>query len=91
MTRPRFRFSLMTMLVGVTILGCWIGYQCNWIRKRHDYLAERGYFPLSSNEGPAPWSLLPFGESGVRNVGAGDDQEYWMLRGLFPEASISIE
>jgi hypothetical protein len=30
----RFRFSVRTLFVAVTVLGVWIGYQCNWIRER---------------------------------------------------------
>jgi hypothetical protein len=34
------RFSLRTLFVVVTVLGCWLGYQLNWIRQRHDFLAR---------------------------------------------------
>ncbi len=33
MTRPRF--TLRTLLVVVTLVGCGLGYEVNWIRRRH--------------------------------------------------------
>ena len=43
-TAPRrwFRFSLRTMLVVVTMLGCWLGYQFNWIRQRNEFAEGLG-------------------------------------------------
>ena len=34
----RFRFGLRSFLAIVTVLGCWIGYETNWIRHRHQVL-----------------------------------------------------
>ncbi len=42
--RRWFRFSLRTMFVVVTVLAVllgWIVYQFNWIRQRHELLAEQ--------------------------------------------------
>ena len=35
-TRNRrwFRFSLRTLFVALTLFGCWLGYEMNWIRQR---------------------------------------------------------
>jgi hypothetical protein len=42
MTAPRrrwFAFSLRALFVVVTVFGCWLGYQLNWIRERHEALS----------------------------------------------------
>jgi len=36
--RRWFRFTLRTLFVVVTVLGCGLGYQLNWIRERHRVL-----------------------------------------------------
>jgi hypothetical protein len=41
--RQWFRFSLRTLFVVVTamcIAGGWVAYQLNWIRQRHEFIAE---------------------------------------------------
>lgn len=81
MTAPKrrwFRFGLRTMFVVVTVFACWLGYQLNWIRQRHAFLARKdiivqhssAYYPYD-----APTSLRVFGESGqaVLNVIIVDD------------------
>jgi hypothetical protein len=35
------RFTLRTLFVVVTVFGVWLGWQLNWIRQRHVYLARR--------------------------------------------------
>jgi hypothetical protein len=39
-TRKRrwFAYSLRTLFVVVTVFGCWLGYQLNWIRERHSLI-----------------------------------------------------
>ncbi len=34
MTRPRFRITLRTLLVMVTLAGCWLGWQVHILRNR---------------------------------------------------------
>lgn len=36
----RFRFSLRTLIVVMSVGGCWLGYSIDWINKRHAYLAH---------------------------------------------------
>ena len=36
-----FRWSLRTVFVVVTVFGCWLGYELNWIRQRHNFLAHQ--------------------------------------------------
>ena len=43
MTAPKrrwFAYSLRTLFVVITVLGCWLGYEWNWIRQRHEMLAK---------------------------------------------------
>ncbi len=37
--RRWFVFSLRTLFVVMTLLGCWLGYQHNWVRKRNNMRA----------------------------------------------------
>jgi len=59
MTAPKrrwLRWLLWTMFAGVTLLACWLDYELNWIRQRHELLnvdAGLPYVPLRSEY---PWS-----------------------------------
>ena len=35
------RFSLRTFFIAVTVLCLWLGYEFNWIRQRHAFLARQ--------------------------------------------------
>lgn len=35
------RFSLRSFFVVVTVLCLWLGYELNWIRQRHDFVARQ--------------------------------------------------
>ena len=97
MATPRrrwFRFSLRTLFVVVTVLGCWLGYQLNWIRERHAVLARQspgggtGFWP-----GPRPGFLLQrlFREPGIGCIVVGEcvsDAEFNRILSLFPEATV---
>jgi hypothetical protein len=39
--RRWFQFSLATLFVAVTVFSCWLAYQLNWIRERHQLLAHQ--------------------------------------------------
>jgi len=71
--RRRFRFSLRTLFVLVTVLGSslgWLGMQLRWIRERHDgsrWSTRNIARPvLLLQDADAPWSLRLFGESGFK-------------------------
>lgn len=43
-TKPKrrwLRFSLRTLLLATAVFGCWLAYEANWIRHRHQLLAAR--------------------------------------------------
>ena len=68
----RLAFSLRTLLVVVTLIGCWLGYQLNWIRQRHALLKSNtvrlrhDYFLFDAP--PAPGLLWIFGEQGTGDL-----------------------
>jgi hypothetical protein len=79
--RPRLKFSLRTLLVGVTLLclPCfWVGYQLNWIRERNAarrWLEANGQSYIRARDAvdsvmpePAPSGLDLFGEEGVASI-----------------------
>jgi hypothetical protein len=73
--RRWFRFSLRTLFVVVTILGCWLAYEFNWIRQRRAVVAESPKWLAYEGEdiGPmaqplAPGLLWLLGEKGYAGV-----------------------
>jgi hypothetical protein len=72
--RRWFRWSLRTMFVVVTVFGCWLGYQLNWIRQRHQLISEQrlllGELTWMLGEQPdrAPWNMRLFGETGWQTI-----------------------
>ncbi len=80
--RRWFRYSLRTLFVVVTVFGCWLGYELNWIRQRHELLAKHealvskhlgqhwdNLSPRQRRLKPAvPLPLLLFGEEGKFRV-----------------------
>jgi hypothetical protein len=94
MTTRRFRFSLRTLFVTMTVLGCgiaWMAYQLHWIRQRHAFLQREHIvtYPPVQAERPLPWSLKLFGESQQFLIGAPPD-ELDRARELFPEAILNL-
>ena len=65
--RRWFAYSLRTLFVVMTVFACWLGYQLNWIRQRHNAKIGFGYLQIATT-GPipchAPWPLRWFGEEG---------------------------
>jgi hypothetical protein len=73
--RRRFRCSLRTMFVAVTVLGAglgWTAYQLNWIRERRAVVLRADILSFRSFSGEPfarpPWSLCPFGARGYKAV-----------------------
>ena len=66
--RRWFQWSLRTLFVVVTVFGCWLGYEMNWIRQRHAALASgkaSGDDPFGKPYTAEPPGLLwLFGEPG---------------------------
>lgn len=67
-------FSLKTLFIVVTVLACWLGYELNWIRQRHEVAAGATVSrSVSSRTGlpekrTAPGLLWLFGEHGYVDV-----------------------
>jgi hypothetical protein len=69
-----FRFSLRTLFVVVTVIACWLGYEFNWIRERHAFVAQQRTLVEAwslytesvwhPNDCAAPGLLQLFGEEG---------------------------
>ena len=106
MTRPLrrrwFVFSLRTLFGGVTVVACWLGYQLNWIRERHEFF-KRGagadciWSPPSQSIPSAPVTralLRLFGEPAKDRVWVtygmwtADESNPEAAHRLFPEAII---
>jgi hypothetical protein len=94
--RRWFRFSLSTLFVVVTIFGCWLGYQLNWIRQRRladEWIAANPpqmLYDLTYEPKSLPWSLRILGEQkrGQIVVSTRDKARLEEIRALFPEANI---
>ena len=89
---PRFRFSLRTLFVVVTVFGVWLGWQLNWIKQRHRAAAGIGRTGTRGVSVPrAPGLLWVLGERGVYGFELHRDtpqEKVIELRLLFPEAAI---
>jgi hypothetical protein len=94
----RFRFSLRTMFVLVTLsafFAGWVVWSLNWIRQRREFgqNLERGthaeFVDYDRTVG-APGLLWLFGEGGVRWVYIPKASEADLIEGrrLFPEAEV---
>jgi hypothetical protein len=98
--RLRPQFTLRTLLIAIALLSipmCWVAYQLNWIRQRHELLAKKlpsryaAYmeiqpgFPIPK----APWQLRLFGEEGRNLIGVIEPNVPRAIK-LFPEAYVAI-
>lgn len=41
LNRRWLRYSLRTLFIVMTVFGCWLAYEMNWIRQRHEFLAKQ--------------------------------------------------
>jgi hypothetical protein len=73
------RYSLRTLLIIVTLIGCWLGYQLKWIRDRRQFLQDQDVILNAHDVGPAgelagdkkprpPGMLWMFSEPGYKFV-----------------------
>jgi hypothetical protein len=77
--KRRWSYSLRTLFVVVTVVGCWLGYELNWIRERHEFVNEQEGLRRAKDwrgeeSGPrasanAPDLLWLFGEQGIGAFG----------------------
>jgi hypothetical protein len=98
--RRWFRFSLRTLFVVVTLFGCWLGYNLNWIRARRNVLdsgeaglVDWGPYSARNNHSP-PWPLGWFGEQSPRTAGlvltpSASDADLARVQSLFPEMRVT--
>src|SRR5256885_1568657 len=97
--RRWFRWSLRTMFVVVTAFGCWLGWQVNWIRQRHEALKRneesRAIFPTVGGLQPTgtfPWTLRLLGEEPRKFIALKIEREDDLkpalsrIQSLFPES-----
>ena len=90
----RFRFSLRTLFVVVTVVGIatsWSVQNLSWIGERHAFIRNSKFNPPTyfRRSLRAPGMLWLFGESGVEYIGTAQRYETAAKR-LFPEAQIVI-
>jgi hypothetical protein len=89
---PRRRFSLRALLLLVTVFGCWLGYQVNWIRERNDFLGRHplaNRYVMSRTARAAPGYLWLFGEHGRAMLFVSHPDDAEQAKRLFPEANVS--
>ena len=94
-TPERPRFSLQSMFVLIAIISlpmCWVAYQSNWIRQRHEYLKKWEYLERlgsmpHSDSMPYPWQLKLFGEQSHDFIMAIKSNKA-EAKSLFPESYI---
>jgi hypothetical protein len=97
--RRRFRFSLRTLFVVVTLAGgmaAFVGYNLNWIRQRHEFSAiDEPIWAFPKWDSIAPGMLWIFGEDGcdamiVACSSIEDATEKRRgIRRLFPECEVN--
>jgi hypothetical protein len=103
-TKPRrrwFQFGIGTMFVVVTVFAVFLGYHLNWIRQRHEFIAEQqrrsgsDVSVVDTNVSddvtvPAPGLLALFGEHGVVQLGVIIDSDGIPLDGPLPVAADEV-
>jgi hypothetical protein len=93
MKRPQFRLRTLFVLVSLaSLLMAWSAYQLNWIRQRHEFLAERqqGATSPSTWKFP-PWSIRIFGERSPDMIFLTNEQDVTEAKSLFPEVLLILK
>jgi len=88
--RPRFSLKVLMLFVAAVAIFC--AYHVNWIRQRHDFLAEKVSIHFAGAAIPAkrlPWPLVLFGEQSQDMVFTSQSDADEAKR-LFPESHIVI-
>ena len=98
---PRLRFSLRALLLVITALALFFGYQLSWIQRRRDVLAgnyasaiSQGAIGARPAQPDAPGLLRFFGQTGVYAIAVTCESEsQWnaesrRIGALFPEAKL---
>jgi hypothetical protein len=101
--RRRFRFSLRTLFVALTVGGVWLGYHVKWIRDRHALLDEPNVTASFVPVQRAPsWALRLLGERGAHSIflhyswlsqtlSESDEAQRTLASRLFPEAVVNVQ
>jgi hypothetical protein len=105
--RRWFRFSLRTLFVLVTVFCVWLGFQFNWIYRRHralEWMQDQAKYwddmPVSQKVWlgtRTPWPIAMLGEEGLEQVCVIVDDEKTAaekqveLRRLFPEGDVFVQ
>jgi hypothetical protein len=85
----------LALLIGIALLiipMCWVAYQLNWIRERHEFVSKHTGGVMTTAETAnvqAPWSLQPFGERAAPMLWKVPDAFVEEARQLFPEAIVN--
>ena len=89
--RRRPRFSLRTLFAVVTLFGCWLGYELNWIRQRREAIqagiAVPHTFAAQQIIPEPPLGFRWLGEDGERHLFAAASQ-FDRICQLFPESEV---
>ena len=82
--------NAMVSVAVASVPMAWAAYQLNWIRQRHEFLAERQQRTTApSSWRLPPWSLRIFGERSP-DAFAIQKQDKAEAEALFPEASVYV-
>src|SRR5690242_4536797 len=79
--RPRFQFTLRTLLIVTALIAAWLGYHVHWIRQRHEALPWASQHDIEVPFMPDPqlhkfpWSLRLLGEQPTKYMILGPHDE----------------
>ncbi len=89
--RRWFRYGLRTLFAVVTVICCFLGYECNWIYARREAIqsgiAVRHIFAANQPIPEAPFELRILGISGEEHLFVAP-MHFERICELFPEAEV---